>query len=76
MSQLEFTEEVLRMAYADKPMHIRKGQAVFNYIEEHYGGVARIVQFIDEIDCFYNDDYIIPFINAVYDRITGAQVSY
>jgi len=68
-TSLEFTEEVLGMAYANKPKDIRKGQAVFNYIEEAYGEVAREVQFIDDIDCFYNDDYILPFIIAVYYRL-------
>ena len=37
------------------PKDWRKGQAVFNIIDEMYG-VAREVQFIDRVDCFYNDD--------------------
>lgn len=44
-----------------KPDTWRYGQFVFNYIDEKYG-VARCVQFIDDIDCFYDDSYIDPFI--------------
>lgn len=40
---------------------LRFGQAVFNYIDEEYG-VARYVQFDDEIDCFYNDELVDEFI--------------
>ena len=45
------------------PASWRKGQSVFNYIDRVYG-VARKVQFEDNIDCFYNDDSIDDFINA------------
>ena len=37
------------------PKSWRKGQKVFNVIEELYGNVARDVQFIDNVDCFYDD---------------------
>ena len=37
-----------------KPDTWRYGQFVFNYIDEKYGD-ARCVQFIDDIDCFYDD---------------------
>lgn len=45
------------------PTSWRKGQSVFNYIDRVYG-VARKVQFEDNIDCFYNGDSIDDFINA------------
>ena len=38
------------------PKNWRRGQSVFNVIEEQYGNVARDVQFIDGVDCFYRDD--------------------
>jgi hypothetical protein len=53
----------------DKPKDWRKGQFVFNNIEENYGDVAREVQFQDKIDCFYNDDKIEEFIEACYKRL-------
>lgn len=37
------------------PKNWRKGQKVFNVIDEQFGGVARDVQFIDGVDCFYDD---------------------
>lgn len=64
----EFTEEILQLS-ENRPHHIRKGQWIFNYIEEIYGDVARKVQFIDHVDCFYNDDNIYAFINEVYNRL-------
>ena len=49
------------------PPHWRKGQFVFNYIDEIYG-VARHVQFVDHVDCFYNDGQIDSFLRCVVDR--------
>ncbi len=53
-------EEVMR-ALKNKPKEWRDGQFVFNYIDKYYG-VARMVQFKDNIDCFYDDKYIDSFI--------------
>ena len=39
------------------------------YIDEKYG-VARYVQFVEGIDCFYDDDQIIPFIYSSYVALT------
>ena len=63
----DFHAEVLQ-AMNQRPDHYRKGQAVFNYIDENYG-VARYVQFVGGIDCFYNDDQIIPFIRASWEAL-------
>lgn len=49
-------------AMENKPDWSRKGQFVFNYIEEKYGNVARIVQFEHGIDCFYDNSCINEFI--------------
>lgn len=59
------TVEELKQEIANNkfPTSWRKGQGVFNYIDSVYG-VARKVQFEDNIDCFYNDDSIDDFINA------------
>lgn len=43
------------------PKNWRKGQFVFNMVDELYG-VARIVQWHYNVDCFYNDDMIDKFI--------------
>ena len=64
MTLEEFQAEVLQ-AMNQRPSQYRPGQAVFNYIDENYG-VARHVQFVDGIDCFYDDDQIIPFIYSSY----------
>lgn len=50
------------------PSNWRKGQKVFNFIDEKYH-VARKVQFIDKIDCFYDDSQIEEFINACYKSL-------
>ena len=54
----------------EKPTHWREGQFVFNTIDSLYG-VARIVQFNDGIDCFYDDSKINQFINSCYNRLYG-----
>ena len=47
---------------------IRKGQAVFNIVESHFG-VARSVQFQDHIDCYHRDQDIEAFLQAAWKRI-------
>lgn len=54
-------------AMENKPKQWRKGQFVFNYIDEVYG-IARHVQFVDNVDCFYLDDQIDSFLRCVVDR--------
>ena len=67
----EFREEILT-AMKDKPKCWRDGQFVFNYINEKYG-VARYVQFIDGIDCFYRDDKIDQFIDKCYVTMVAVE---
>lgn len=61
MTLEELRLEVLK-ASEEKPAHWRLGQFVFNYIEYTYGDVARVVQFKDGVDCFYNDSKIDEFL--------------
>lgn len=67
MTKEEFTKLVLDNV-ATSPKSWRKGQAVFNVIDDLFG-VARIVQLVDGVDCFYNDEAIDDFIDASWDRI-------
>ena len=60
----EFRAEVLT-AMLNKPKEWRDGQFVFNYIDEVYG-VARSVQFVEGVDCFYDDKKIDEFIDRSY----------
>jgi bisphosphoglycerate-independent phosphoglycerate mutase (AlkP superfamily) len=48
------------------PKAWRRGQAVFNIIDEILG-VAREVQFVAGVDCFYNDNVIDDFIKTAYE---------
>ena len=64
MTLEDFQAEVLQ-AMSQRPTQYRAGQAVFNYIDEKYG-VARYVQFVEGVDCFYDDEQIIPFIYSSY----------
>jgi hypothetical protein len=63
----EFRANILT-AMLNKPKEWRDGQFVFNYIDEMYG-VARSVQFMDGVDCFYNDGKIDEFIDRCYIRL-------
>ena len=51
------------------PTHWRHGQFVFNRVEALFGRVAREVQFLDHIDCFYDDTKIDRFLDAVLTRL-------
>lgn len=64
----DFKEKIYQ-ALKTKPVQWRDGQFVFNFIEEQYGDVARIVQFCDNIDCFYDDSAIDTFIVACWCRL-------
>ena len=63
----EFKKEVLT-AMEGRPEWCRKGQFVFNYIDEVYH-VARTVQFKSGIDCFNNDNNINAFIECAYQYL-------
>lgn len=67
---LNITKEQLKEEIFSQeiPSWSRKGQFVFNYIDEKYH-VARAVQFIDHVDCFYNDSEIDNFIECACKRI-------
>ncbi|MBP5722873.1 MAG: hypothetical protein J6X18_04790 [Bacteroidales bacterium] len=60
-----------------RPSFIRRGQQVFNSVENHYGSeVARSVQFVDGVDCFYDDSQIEEFLEhayQVYCRLNRAE---
>lgn len=45
----------------ERPKDWREGQFVFNMVDKLYG-VARTVQFVLGVDCFYNDDKIEEFL--------------
>ena len=51
----------------------RKGQSVFNVIEEQYGDIARQVQMSDGVDCFYDDTQIDLFIDHAWIRYASSQ---
>lgn len=63
----EFISDVMSLI-EECPKCWRKGQSVFNIVNSKYH-VARDVQFIDNIDCFYDDEQIEPFLIAAYKRL-------
>lgn len=67
MEYNEFVADVLEKV-KQCPKCWRKGQSVFNVVDEYYG-VARTVQFVDGVDCFYVDDYIDDFLLHSYKRL-------
>jgi hypothetical protein len=68
MTAEEFKQEIYNWM-PNKPKNWREGQAVFNYIDEVYG-VARTVQFHENVDCFYDDSKIDVFIETCAKIIT------
>ena len=73
MTLEEFRTDVLT-AMKNKPKEWRDGQFVFNYIDEKYR-VARYVQFIEDVDCFYNDNGIESFIARSYETLMAAKTN-
>lgn len=69
----EFVNDIMTKMETERPKEWRKGQFVFNYIEMVYGEVAREVQFVDRVDCFYRDDIIEDFTKCVWKRLTENQ---
>lgn len=69
----EFRTDVLT-AMKNKPKEWRDGQFVFNYIDEKYR-VARYVQFIENVDCFHNDNRIESFITRSYETLMAAKTN-
>jgi len=66
----QFRSKVLSYANNQRPLLWRRGQSVFNYINSRYH-VARDVQFLDGVDCYYNDNMIDQFISLSWKRICG-----
>jgi hypothetical protein len=64
----DFKKEVMT-AMKNKPDQWRDGQFVFNYIEENYCGVGRYVQFIEGVDCYYDDKKIDEFISQCHKNL-------
>ena len=62
-SLLELKQEVEDNYEKNCPEGWGKGQFVFNYIESTYN-VAKQVQILDKIDCFYDDSKIAAFLLA------------
>lgn len=69
MNYEDFKKEIDE-AIRTKPKNWRDGQAVFNYIDDNYG-VARDVQFKDNVDCFYDDTRIESFVRLAFKRINA-----
>jgi hypothetical protein len=69
MTKKEFISEVKSIAGEMKKDHpeLRKGQAIFNVVDRNFNNIARIVQFDYDVDCFYDDSMIEPFLDKCYE---------
>lgn len=73
MTKEQFVQDI-KSAAEQRPSHIRYGQAVFNYIDDKYK-IARIVQYVDKIDCFYNDNKVDEFIEACWKQWSSCLIN-
>lgn len=71
MTKKEFISEVKSIAGKMKKDHpeLRKGQAIFNVVDRNFNNIARIVQFDYDVDCFYDDSMIEPFLEKCYELL-------
>ena len=83
MNREEFNK-IIQDRIESYPSNWRKGQKAFNAAEEilweatnYQCNVARGVQFLDHIDCFYDDSKIEEFLDKCYERynnwLTGVE---
>jgi hypothetical protein len=66
----ESFEKFINLLMERKSPLLREGQAIFNYVDEYFGKVARAVQIEDRIDCYYDNDNIKSFLEASWKRIS------
>lgn len=71
MTYNEFLTDVMNLVQ-ECPVYWRTGQSIFNVVDSKYG-VARICQFEYNIDCFYDDDQIEPFLRKSFELINDEQ---
>lgn len=62
-------EELEKLIFEYYNPNWRKGQLVFNRVEQLFGDIARKIQFEDNVDCFFNDEYIDKFLECALKRI-------
>ena len=69
MTKKEFVSEVKSVAEEMRKNHpeLRKGQAIFNVVDKNFNNIARIAQFDYDVDCFYDDSMIEPFLDKCYE---------
>lgn len=68
----EFNEKIKR-DIKTLPDAWRYGQKVFNYIDANFLHIARDVQMIDGVDCFYDDSIVDEFIIRSYERLKNLE---
>jgi hypothetical protein len=69
MTKEEFIKQVTEIAdrWCRNYPDLRRGQAIFNFVDENFGSVARKVQHSDNVDCFYDDDLIDEFFDHCWE---------
>ena len=69
MTKEEFIKEVTDIAdrWCERFPELRRGQAIFNCVDDNYGPVARKVQHKDNVDCFYDDSLIDEFFDHCWE---------
>lgn len=73
MITFEEFNEVVKKDIKSLPDNWRYGQKVFNYIDANFLHIARDVQMIDGVDCFYDDSVVDEFIVRSYERIRNLE---
>ena len=65
--------EMIKRDIKPLPNNWRYGQKVFNYIDANFPYLARDVQMIDGVDCFYDDNVVDEFIICSYERLRSIE---
>lgn len=67
MTKQELINEI-NIALVNKPSYLRKGEFIYNYIDETYN-IADDVRLKDFVSCFFDNDYIDKFLECASKRI-------
>ena len=66
MEKSEFISQIYKKV-GTYPRGLRIGQSIFTAVDELFG-VARDAQFLDNVDCFYDDNKISQFSDCAWER--------
>ena len=67
MTKQKLIDEI-NIVLVNKPSYLRKGEFIYNYIDENYN-VVNNIRVRDFVSCLFDNDYIDKFLECASKRI-------